>query len=530
MRNCTAARTRAAVALMAGVLLVTGCASAGGSEMTQEQIYAQGVVGDTSDAGAPKDGGTLQVVEYAEARSLDPTKTIPNGAVGGNALAAVYDTLLRYDTVADAYDPLLAESLDTDDNITWTLKLREGVQFSDGTPVNADAVINSIKYFMDNKGFTVQLLSANFKGMTAVDERTVEFTLNKPWATFPMVLTHGAGMIVAPAAIKNGQAGFQPIGAGPFKFESYKPDEELVLVRNDDYFGDKPHLDKIRFSWVQSDQAKYDLFKTGAVDVISVRQPAVLEGARKDGLTGIMNPTGDGAGIFINNREGHPGSNLKVRQAINAAIDPELYLTRTAEGAGLPTRNLYSQAYRYYQDIDTVAYDASLAKDLVAQAKAEGADTELTFVAMADPTSQAAALAVKTMLEEVGFVVEIEQMPSVTAQTERIYVTHDFDLVLGGVSVAEDPYTSFMTILYSTSPSNPIGYANPDMDKLIDQLQAQRPTEAVDILAQINELWQETSASVVISEGGFFSPWQKNVHGIIPTSQNIMLYHDAWKS
>jgi len=345
-----------------------------------------------------------------------------------------------------------------------------------------------------------------------------------------MMLTSGAGMILAPAAIKGGPDKFKPIGAGPFKFESYKPAEELVLARNDDYFGEKAHLDKIRFTWIQADQAKYDALKAGNVDVVSVRAAGVLEEARQDGWSGIMNPVGSGNNIWINNREGRPGSNLKVRQAIYAAIDPEVYLDRSQDGAGLPTRNIYSKAYPYYAEIDTPETDPELAKKLVEEAKAEGADTTLSYIGQSDPVSQSAAVTVKAMLEEVGFKVELDLLRDVAEQTARLYVSHDFDLAVGALSIAEDPYTSLVNNLYSTSPSNPAGYANKEMDGLIDELQAKQPTEAIDTLTAINELWQETVPGVTIGEGGFFSPWQENVHGIIPTSQNIMLYGGAWKS
>ncbi|WP_235734799.1 ABC transporter substrate-binding protein [Nocardioides alcanivorans] len=541
MLNRTATRNRVAVAVMAGALLLTGCAdsgdddkkddnSTGGGAMSKAEIYTQGIVGDTSDPGEPKDGGTLEMVEYGEARSFDPTKTIPNGAVGGNVLAAIYDTLLRYDVEQNTYVPLLAESLETDDDITFTLKLREGATFSDGSPVNSAAVLGSIGYFMENRGFNVLVLATNIKDMKPVDDLTVEFTMNRPWATFPMMLTSGAGMILAPAAIKDGPDKFTPIGAGPFKVEDYKPSEETVLVRNDDYFGEKPHLDKIRFSYLQADRAKWEAFKTGKIDVANFRAPEVLEEARQEGVSGIMSPVGSGINIWINNREGRPGENLKVRQAINAALDEELYLDRTANGAGMPSRSIYSQAFSYYPDSEVGGFDLDKAKSLVEEAKAEGANTEVSYITQSDPASQAGAVTVKAMLESAGFKVELDLLRDITEQTTRLYVDHDFDLAMGAMSIAEDPYTSLANNIYSTSPSNPAGYANKDMDKLIDELQASQPIEAMDTLRAIDELWSETVPGASLGEGGFFAPWQDNIHGIIPTSQSIMLFHGAWKS
>src|SRR5690606_7471275 len=103
VRNRITTRSRVAIAFLASTLLVTGCASSddgddetdGGdsSSMSKEEIYTAGPVGVDGDPGEPQEGGTLTIADYSEARSLDPTQTIPNGAAGGNALAAVYDVL-----------------------------------------------------------------------------------------------------------------------------------------------------------------------------------------------------------------------------------------------------------------------------------------------------------------------------------------------------------------------------------------------------------------------------------------------------
>lgn len=539
MRNRITTRSRVAIAFLATTLLMAGCASSDGddgdgsdaSALTKDEIYAAGIVGVDGDPGKPRTGGTLTLADYSEARSLDPTKTIPNGAAGGNALAAVYDVLMRYNQETNAFDPWLAESLETEDNTVWTLKLRKDVTFSDGTPLNANAVVGSLGYYMKSAGYNTLLLATNIKDMKPVGDDTVVFTLNQPWITFPNMLASGPGMVMAPAAYAGGPEKFEPIGAGPFTLDSYKPAEELLLSANEDYWSGRPPLDALRFVWLGSDDARLESLAAGTVDATNLRAPQTLEKARKDGFAGIMAPSGLATMFWLNNREGRAASDIRVRQAINHAIDPKVYAERVSGGAGLPGRNIFSPSAPYFSEVETSDYDLQKAKDLLAEAKADGYDGKLTYIGQSDQASQTGAVTVQAMLEAAGFTVETDLLRNIADQTQRIYVTHDYDLAVSAMSVPdEDPYSRLATNLNSQSPQNPSGYANPEMDKLIAELQAAEGDDATALLTQINELWQETVPGIAMGAGAFFQPWNEDVHGIIGTSETLMLFGTAWKS
>ncbi len=542
MRIGTTTLGRVGAVLLASTLLVAGCADTGSddkddktgttgdnSSLTKDEIWAGGVYGDQTE-GEPKTGGVLTVADYGEPRSLDPTVTIPNGAVGASAMAAIYDVLVRWDETENAFVPQLAESLTSDDNITWTLKLREGVKFSDGTPVDAAAVLGSIGYYMQNQGFNVLLLATNIKEMKPVDDLTVEFVMNSAWTSFPAQLAAGPGMILAPAAIKGGPEKFKAIGAGPFLFDNYKPSEELTLKRNDDYFGEKAYLDGLKFVWLASDDARMDSLARGDVDQAAVRTPKVVEEARVDGTAGLVVPVGLGNMFWINNREGRAGNDLRLRQAMALAIDPEAYLARMADGHGIASRNIYAPSAPYYTEVETVDSNVEEAKKLVEAAKADGVTTEITYLGQSDQASKTAAVTIQAMLEAVGFTVKTELLTSIADQTQRIYVTQDYDLASSSMSIpVDDPYSRFSSQLVGGSPSNPSGYSNPEMDKLISSLQGSSGDDATAILTEINELWQETVPGVAIAPGGFFFPWLDTVHGIQGNNEFLLLYNKAWK-
>src|SRR5699024_1651943 len=129
---------------------------------------------------------------------------------------------IRYDADSDEYLPQLAEKLDHDDDYTeWTLHLRDGAVFNDGSPVDAEAVAASFDRYVTRSGTHAQLWQTVVETVDTVDERTLRITLTSPWQQFPAMLTTGPGMVVAPSA--DDGAEFTPIGAGPFTVEDFQP-------------------------------------------------------------------------------------------------------------------------------------------------------------------------------------------------------------------------------------------------------------------------------------------------------------------
>lgn len=543
MRMTVSRRARFVGFLATGALVLTGCADSsekkdddtsnkGDDSLSKSEIFTQGWVGEQSDA-EPQQGGTLTMADYTEARSLNPTQTYATGASAGNAIAAIYDTLMRYDHEAQAWVPQLAESLESnDDNTVWTLNLREGVEFSDGTPLNADAVIGSLGYYMQNYGFQSLTMIASGTEMKKVDDQTVEFTVAVPWATFPAMLAGGPGMIMAPAAYDDPE-NFEPIGAGAFEFEKYAPAEELVLAARDDYFDGRPNIDKLRFVWVGADDAKVESFEAGEVDAAWIRGPQPVEDARERGIEGYMFVVGAGAQLTINAREGRPGEDPRVRQAIAHAFDPEAYLARAADGAGIPSKKVFAETSPWSTDAEPREFDQEEAKRLLEEAKADGYDGKLTYVASGDPTAQKAAVQLEAQLEAVGFDVTVDGIDNIADLTRRVYIDHDFDLAQGATSISdEDPYGAMAEWLFSQSPTNGAGYASDDMDNLLRQLQAvgddASSPEAQEAVTAIEALIHEDVPAVIINPAGNFVMMQDNVHGIVPTTQTMVLFDDAW--
>lgn len=527
--------TRLAVAAIAGSLLLASCASGGGN-VADTGVGANipsaqmGIVGDQDGGGTPVQGGTLTYATQAETASLDPAKTAARGSSGGSELAAVYDVLMRYDTQTKKYLPQLAKSLQvSEDQLSWTLKLREGLTFSDGTPVDADAVRWSIERYTQNRGNGSEVWQANVEQMTAADPVTVTFRLKRAWPEFEAMLALGQGMIVAKSSVAGGA--FTPVGAGPFVQERYAPSEERVLKARADYWNGAPHIDRLRFVALNGPQATWEALKSGGLQAGYLRgSSSVIADARKANYPGYLSFLNAGSAEIINNRAGRPGADVRVRQAMAYATNTQTINERVDEGKGLAGGELFYADSQWHTDTKALPYDSAKATQLLDAAKKDGYDGNLKYVVLQEPRDRAIGLVMQSLLQAVGFTVTIVPVTNASDVVSQVYVKHDFDLAHAGIGLYESiPFLGLDTTMQSQSKSNTAGYADPAMDRLLDELQAaSTPETKRAVIGKIQQQANETVPSVVTGAIPSFIAWQPTVHGIVPDATDIMLFDKAW--
>lgn len=521
--------TRMFVLGAVSLVAVTGCASGGGEGSATPSNIVQGVVGDQGDAGAPVSGGTLNFASYSSVTGLDPTKVQATGATGGTELAAVYDVLMRYDSDQKEFVPQLAKSIEeSPDALSWTLTLRDNVKFSDGTALDAAAVVASIERYNTMRGANSQLFQKLVQSTVAKDPSTVVFTLNQPWHSFPSLLSYGHGMIVAASADAGEK--FTPVGAGAFAFESLVPQQELKLTARPDYWGGKPPLDALHFVAITGEQAKIETMRSGGLDMAYLRNAETVMQARAE-FPGYVETTSMSQVGQLNSAPGRPGSNPLVRQAIAYAVDPVVIDQRARGGQGMPGTDMFQPWSVWHSDTVGITPDAERARTLLDQAKAEGYDGKLSFIAVSDPDAQALALSVQAQMNSVGFEVTIDTVASVTDMIKRQYVDRDFDLSAGGNGTSEVvPEIRLFSGLDSKSTNNAVGYVSPQMDDLLGKLfsapddDAKRAT-----IADIQNLMNTDQALLVWGASAAFVPWSPKVFGAEPTLDGMILLDKAFK-
>ncbi|ORL37006.1 ABC transporter substrate-binding protein [Prescottella equi] len=524
-------RPWAVLALVLSATLLAGCApdaGAGGGSTTAADTFEPGLRGDQGDGGAPVAGGTLSFASYAPVSSLDPVRTQPSGATGGTEMAAIYDLLVRYDAATGRYEPQLARSLEPNaDGTSWTLTLRDGLTFSDGTPVNAAAVIASIDRYNAKRGANNEIWSRNVAAVESPNPSTVVFTLAQAWSEFPALLAFGHGMIVAPTADRGDQ--FVPIGAGPFEVEKFAAQDELVLTPRSDYWGGAPHLSKLKFVSVQGEQPKLDTLASGGIQMAYLRNAETVLAA-KDRFPGYADFISMAMIGQINHRPGHPGADVRVRQAMAYAIDPATIDQRARGGQGMPGAELFQSWSRWHNDVAPLPPDQAKARELLEAAKADGYDGVVRYVGVQDPNGEATGLAVQSMLQAVGFDVQLNFVHSPTDMVKRLYVDHDYDVALGGTGLLHAaPFLRLYSTLYSTSTNNSAGVRSPAVDASLDAVMAADSDDAKRAaLANVQQVFDDEVPILVWGAGANFVPWQDNVFGVKPSLDSIMLLDKVW--
>jgi len=342
------------------------------------------------------------------------------------------------------------------------------------------------------------------------------------------MLASGQGMIVAAAATRT--ATFTPIGAGPFTVERFAPHEELLLKARPDYWGGTPNLDKVRFVEILGDQAKADALKSRGIQMAFTRTAQVVDQEQAAGYPGYLLTQPLGAVVNINNRVDHPGADVRVRQAMAYAMNPDTFNQRVYGGKGLPGTEIFPAWSQWHNAVGGLQYDAAKAKQLLEAAKKDGFNGTVNYVGLNDPAAQQTALTTQALLQAVGFTVNISYQNSVADLVKKLYVDHDYDLAFSSYSLYNvDPYTRLFSALRSTSTNNTIGYSNKDMDALLTKVQAATTDAAkTAALADVQKLVNDTVPFVTLGATATFIPWQKNVHGVKPTLDGVILFDKAW--
>lgn len=493
---------------------------------------------DGGDGGctATVPGSELNFGVWAPTYQIDPTLT-SGGLVGGHEIAAVYDVLFRFDFEADEYVPHLAKSMEPNDDFTvWTLELRKGITYSDGTPLTAQIVSDNLdRFFAEHPTNTSAGFLAPIKKKEVVDDLTLKFTLEGPWVEFPFVFSDEPGMVVNPNAIGDDLEKFaakppDAAGLGPYVVERNAPGEELVMKARDDYWGGPVCIETLRFRVIPGAQATYDAFNNDELDAAFLRDPNIIEQVREAGTDAFWVQQDSGLVMLLNHAENSPTSDPRIREAISLAIDEQLISDRAYQGALKTGKSLIQEDSRFYSDaIETMDTDPERAKQLVEEAKADGFDGKLEVLCKSDnPVEVDIGLTVEGLLNAVGFEVTNKVLPT----TEQIgtVAQGEFDVACWGFNAGPDTgITTVMRVLRSDSEANRQGSKSAAVDTAIDDLMAAETPEAQQqAMADLNNAYVDefVSTSVGAVEEGIV--WHPDVHGILPTTSTIMLFHDAY--
>jgi len=395
-------------------------------------------------AGAALAKDDITVALQLEPPHMDPTSAAA-GAIDSVLYSNVFEGLTRFMSDGSVV-PGLAESWEiSDDGLTYTFKLRDGVTFHDGTTMDAE----DVKFTLDRIGAedsanAQKALYAAISEVNVVDQLTVEVKLSEPNGNMIFNLAWGDAVIVAPESIENIKQ--QPIGTGAFKFQSWTQGDMVELVRNDDYWGDAPALASATFKFISDPTAAFAAVMAEDVDVFSgFPAPENLPQFEADPRFQVLVGSTEGETILSTNNKMPPFDNVRVREAMAHAIDRQAIIDGAMFGLGTPIGTHFAPHNPAYVDLTAQSnYDPEKAKALLAEAGfADGFETTLHL----PPPSYArrGGEIIASQLAEVGIKAEITNVE--WAQwLETVFRGKNFGL----------------TIVSHTEPMDIGIYANPD--------------------------------------------------------------------
>lgn len=477
-------------------------------------------------AAAPK---VLVYAKGADPRGLDPAYV--DDGESAKIMVNIYDNLVKYKRGSTAVQPALATSwTQSSDGLTWTFNLRKGVKFHDGTPFNAEAVKFSVERQLPPKA-TDDMPYASFtfdpiKRVEVVDEYTVRFVLKYLYAPFLANLAMSlAAPIVSPAAVKKYGADFiqHPVGTGPFVFEKWDKDQQIVLVKNKSYWGVKGKVDKIVFQTVKENSVRASQLITGAADIIDGIDPNDVKKLESSGVKVIKN-----AGMNINYMgffcHKKPFSDVRVRRAIAMAINKAeivQYLYQGyAEVADIP---LPSFIPGYDAKIKSLSYNPEQAKKLLAEAGVP--NLSFTLLAYSNPrpynpaTGVKLAEAVQADLLKIGVKTNIKVYPW-TEYKPVLFDAKEGDAFFYGWIGDNGDADNFLSLLDShqiESTLNSAKYSNPKVDAMLSKGTATLdPKARVKIYQELQKLLVEESPWLNISHATDLYACKKDIGGFYP--------------
>ncbi len=320
----------------------------------------------------PKMGGTLTIVQPISPMTLDPM--IDPGAEGIYILENVMEGLMRIND-DQTIGPGLAEKWTiSDDQLTWTFDLRKGVKFHNGDAFTADDVVYTFQRLMDPKGiatFKQTYIDAIAK-VEKVNDFQVKLVMKQPWPAFPVFASTNHTKIVNKRAVEaaGDKFGFTAlVGTGFFKFQSWDKDNQVVLVKNEDYWQKGlPYLDKVVYRLIVDPQVAKLALQSGQVDVLQDPPVDQVPELKKDPNIKIMSAGGGAQYVIDLNMEAPPFNDKRVRQAITLGIDRKEMAEVVFYGTAEPAYDFFPSWFWADDPSFKIPYDPEKARQLLTEA------------------------------------------------------------------------------------------------------------------------------------------------------------------
>ncbi len=472
-----------------------------------------------------KSGEAAEIVEtdfviatLSDAARLDPhlTTDVPSY----NILINVFDTLVTKDQDEEVI-PNLATSWDNVDDVTWVFDLRDDVTFHDGEKFNAEVVKKNFERILDEEvGAPRAFLFEVIEEIEVLDEYTVQFKTEFPFAPLLMHLSHPVGSMISPksidedyAAMKEGEeAGSvingHPVGSGFFEFDHWDHGTEIKLTKNDDYWGEPVNLSSVTFKAIPEGGTRLAELETGYAHLIEPVQPSEVAQIEDSDVGYVDEKLSSTLAYLGFNMEKEPFDDKRVRQAVSMLVNTEDVLKGIYEGYGIEaTGPLAPGVFGHDENLKPLAYDPEKAKALLKEAGYEDG-FETTIWTNDNQQRMDMAVLIQDSLKQANIKAEVEVVEWGAYLDKTANGEHDMYILGLTNPVGDADY--FLTQLFHSENLGEAGnrtfFVNDEVDKLIEEARQEIDEEKrQDLYTEIQEILIEEAPMVYVHHQAYLS-------------------------
>lgn len=493
---------------VAAMLALAGCSAGSGVDL--------GASGSAS-------GDTLVAAIGGEPDQLDPQKT--SSYFSFQVLENVFDTLVQPDENLEM-EPALAESWETsDDQLTWTFHLRDGVTFQDGSDLTSEDVVYSYRRIIDEKLSNAWKFST-VTDVSAPDADTVVITVSQPTPNLLSNLGGFKGMaIVEKSNVESGDITTKPVGSGPFQVTEYVAGDHITLKANENYWGGAPKIGGVEFRFISEPATALASLKAGDIDWTDVVPTQQVDQLKSDSSVTLgLTPSSDYWYLALNQAKA-PWNDVRVRQAIAFAVDRDAIVQAVSYGTAALNQLAIPEQSFWYTKYDKYSTDLDKAKQLMSEAGFTGGT--LDMLATSDyPETVTAAQIIASNLEPLGITVNIRQPDFSTWLDEQN--SGNFDMLMMGWLGNIDPDDFYYSQHHTGGSSNAQKYSNPEVDKLLDSARVETDKDTrKDLYAQAATIIADDVSYLYLYNPSVIQVWSPKVSGYETRADRAIRFKDV---
>lgn len=412
--------------------------------------------------------GTLMIGLSADPPKLDPS--LSSALVDRQVMINIYDPLFQLNAASKLAPDLATGYSISKDGMTYTLRLRKGVRFQDGTPFNA----NAVKFNLLRNQLKISPRNSSLSAIQSIDvvnAYTVKLQLSKPFSPLLGVLAGRAGMMVSPTAVQKEGANYlnHPVGTGPYKFVNRVKNSYIDLTANPYYWvKGEPHFANVEYKIFTDPNVELLNLQSGSVKIIDTVPPQQVGAlAKTPGYVVINKPSFGYQGFYLNVKS-TPFTNLYLREAVNAAINRKLLVASIFKGTasvGFSPFGSSSPAFIKSEDTPPAINFSAVRKLLAKGGKPHGFSFVMQTVA--SPLSVQIAEVLQSMLQPYGITMQIQQLDFGTLLNNSS--NGGFQALALGWSGRLDPDQDIYSFFYTGALLNSSNYSNKTVDALLNQ-------------------------------------------------------------